>query len=182
MRARWGVIIVVGLIAGCSPAAPVSLKIAAVVLPSLRLDPDVEQTSAEIAEEDAKRQNANEQTRLTGARLERERAIAEKQRRSAAMSEADVAPIDPYSPARLDASMIRDSIATVKPQVAECRVAGISGTVMLDVSVATDGHVRRAAVRQTPDPALGACVAHVLEAATFPKTQAGGSFRIPFVY
>jgi TonB family protein len=50
------------------------------------------------------------------------------------------------------------------------------GSVKVHLDVGRNGAVNAATLRQSPDPALGACVVDVLKAAKFPPTQAGGAF------
>jgi len=50
------------------------------------------------------------------------------------------------------------------------------------VKVSPDGSVASVAVRNTPDPGLGNCVAGVMQTAKFARTQNGGSFAYPFPF
>jgi outer membrane biosynthesis protein TonB len=50
------------------------------------------------------------------------------------------------------------------------------------VKVGGDGKVSEATAAESPDPALGACVVAAVKRATFPKTQNGGSFYVPYLF
>ena len=52
----------------------------------------------------------------------------------------------------------------------------------MSVKVGPDGKVSSVAVKNTPDPALGDCVAAQMQKATFAKTQTGGSFSYPYTF
>jgi TonB family protein len=56
------------------------------------------------------------------------------------------------------------------------------GMVKVHVKVEPSGKISNVSVSQTPDPALGACVAAAVQKASFPKTSAGGSFAYPFPF
>jgi TonB family protein len=56
------------------------------------------------------------------------------------------------------------------------------GTVKIAVEVAPEGNVKSAEVTESPDTALGACVATALKKAQFGKSVNGGSFTYPFVF
>ncbi len=86
-------------------------------------------------------------------------------------------------PRELDHVIIADGIAPVKARALECaQHTSAKGTVKVHVAVGSDGSVTDARVVQTPDPALGACVSDALKAASFAKTQNGGTFTYPFVF
>jgi TonB family protein len=80
--------------------------------------------------------------------------------------------------------MIAAGTAAVRGRVAACadKAPGVKGVVKVHVKVGADGRVASVAVSQTPDQALGSCVAVAVQGATFPKTQTGGSFTYPFVF
>ncbi|HTR54458.1 MAG TPA: GYF domain-containing protein [Kofleriaceae bacterium] len=86
-------------------------------------------------------------------------------------------------PDALDKGMISGAIASVKGRVSSCGdKSSAKGVVKVHVKVGGDGRVANVSVSQTPDPALGACVAAAVQKASFPKTQSGGSFSYPFVF
>jgi TonB family protein len=86
-------------------------------------------------------------------------------------------------PEALDRSMISAGIGAVKSRVAGCAAkSSAKGQVKVSVKVSPDGSVASASIKQTPDPALGSCVASTIQRARFAKTQAGGSFTYPFVF
>ena len=90
--------------------------------------------------------------------------------------------IDPNLPEKLVASMITDAVANVKARVMACGdKSPVKGRVKVHVKVNPDGHVANVTVETSPDAKLGACVAAAVQRATFPKTQAGGSFGIPYL-
>ena len=84
----------------------------------------------------------------------------------------------PRTGTSLDAAMVRTGIAPVRAAIASCG-SGV-GVVKLGVTVAPDGRVQTIAIKETPDPVLGACVARAMRAATFASTDHGGTFSIPF--
>jgi hypothetical protein len=86
-------------------------------------------------------------------------------------------------PQTLDRSMVRAGVDGIKPRVIKCgEKAGVTGTVKISVSVSPEGAVTGADVQDTPDAALGTCVAGALRAAKFGKSVEGGSFTYPFVF
>jgi outer membrane biosynthesis protein TonB len=82
----------------------------------------------------------------------------------------------------LDRSMISDGITKVKSAIAACGDGKMKGVVKVKVVVAPAGTVSSSTVTQTPDEALGTCVAGVIAKATFAKTGQGGTFTYPFVF
>jgi outer membrane biosynthesis protein TonB len=98
----------------------------------------------------------------------------------------DPGPSKPKSdlPDALDRSMISAGVGNVKARVTACGdKSSAKGKVKVHVKVGPDGHVSGSpSVEQSPDPALGACVANAMSKATFAKTQNGGSFSYPFVF
>jgi outer membrane biosynthesis protein TonB len=52
----------------------------------------------------------------------------------------------------------------------------------VSVKVSPDGSVSGVTVKNTPDPALGNCVAGVMQGAKFARTQNGGAFAYPFQF
>lgn len=88
--------------------------------------------------------------------------------------------VDPNLPVELDLAMVRTAIAAVKPKAAACGgKSSARGDVKVYVKVAGDGGVTSTKVKETPDAALGDCVAAAVKKASFPKTQKGGSFTYP---
>jgi outer membrane biosynthesis protein TonB len=84
-------------------------------------------------------------------------------------------------------TLTRDSIwngmALVKARVAACRDRSPArGKVRVRVGVGANGLVTSVRVDETPDAALGACVAAAVRLAVFPSTHQGGSFSYPFVF
>jgi hypothetical protein len=83
----------------------------------------------------------------------------------------------------LDRRMISAGIASVKAAVAACGTASTpKGMVKVNVRVADVGVVAEVKVTQTPDAALGRCVANAVQRAVFERTANGGSFTYPFVF
>jgi molybdenum cofactor biosynthesis protein B len=90
----------------------------------------------------------------------------------------------PSGPAEtLDKAAVKAGITDVKPAVQECGEEHYhSGTVKITLTVSADGVVTDTTVAESPDPALGACVASALKRATFAKTQNGAVFTYPFAF
>ncbi len=87
------------------------------------------------------------------------------------------------TPDTLDKTMVRTAIEKVKPKVIACgEKISAKGTVKIALSVTPDGTVSAATVDESPDPALGECVATALKHATFTKTTNGATFSYPFVF
>jgi len=83
----------------------------------------------------------------------------------------------------LTRTQISWAISYVKDRVTACGDKHpAKGIVKVHVRVRPDGAVTNVDVSQTPDAALGACVAEVIQSAKFPKTDDGGSFSYPFVF
>lgn len=86
-------------------------------------------------------------------------------------------------PQTLDRSMVKAGVDGIKPRVIACgEKSGVKGTVKIAVVVSTEGAVTSADVQDSPDTALGSCVAGALRAAKFKKSVEGGSFTYPFVF
>jgi molybdenum cofactor biosynthesis protein B len=99
--------------------------------------------------------------------------------------EPDVPPAKPASglPEKIDRLMVQEALGAVKPAVIACgEQSGVHGTVKLQVKVSPDGKITNVSVVSTPDPALGACAASIVQKAKFPETDDGGSFSYPFVF
>lgn len=88
---------------------------------------------------------------------------------------------DTSLPQRLASSMITSSLDPVRPKVMACGAA-IKGKVRIHVKVGGDGKVSEATVAESPDPGAGTCAANAVKRATFPKTQAGGTFYVPYLF
>ncbi len=79
--------------------------------------------------------------------------------------------------------MISDAVAKVKGKVMACGdKSSAKGQVKVSVKVDGSGHVTSVTVKNTPDAALGSCVAAAMQHASFAKTQSGGSFGYPFMF
>jgi predicted Zn finger-like uncharacterized protein len=86
-------------------------------------------------------------------------------------------------PDALDRGMISDGVGKVKARVMSCgEKSPAKGQVKVSVKVSPEGHVVSVTVKNTPDAALGNCVASMMQKATFPKTQTGGSFSYPYTF
>ncbi|HEX8110423.1 MAG TPA: hypothetical protein VF516_21975, partial [Kofleriaceae bacterium] len=86
-------------------------------------------------------------------------------------------------PDSLDRAMIADGVAKVKQKAQACGdKSPAKGQVKVSVKVSPDGNVTSVAVKNTPDPGLGNCVAGVMQTAKFSRTQSGGSFAYPFQF
>ncbi|MBL9017431.1 MAG: hypothetical protein JNL83_24800, partial [Myxococcales bacterium] len=86
-------------------------------------------------------------------------------------------------PAKLDKLMVQEGMAQIKPAVIACgERAAAKGTVKIAVKVSGSGKVVSASATESPDPALGSCVAAAVKLAKFPETDDGGSFNYPFAF
>ena len=86
-------------------------------------------------------------------------------------------------PDALDRSMISSGIGSIKGKATACGDrSSAKGVVKVHVKVEGSGKVSSVSVSQTPDPALGACVAAAVQKASFQPTQNGGSFSYPFPF
>jgi hypothetical protein len=86
-------------------------------------------------------------------------------------------------PDSLDRAMIADGVAKVKGRAQACGdKSSAKGQVKVSVKVSPDGSVTGVTVKNTPDPALGNCVAGVMQSARFARTQNGGAFAYPFQF
>lgn len=98
-------------------------------------------------------------------------------------AQTDLKPRTGGIPEELDRAMVRTGVEKIKPAVVQCgEKAGVKGTVKIAVSVAPEGNVTSADVSESPDAALGTCVASALKKAQFGKSVNGGSFTYPFVF
>ena len=83
----------------------------------------------------------------------------------------------------LDRTMISDGVNKVKARVMACGdKSPAKGQVKVSVKVGPSGSVESVTVKNTPDAALGNCVAAAMQKASFAKTANGGSFGYPFVF
>jgi TonB family protein len=86
-------------------------------------------------------------------------------------------------PEELDRAMVKAGVETIKPKVVACgEKAGVKGTVKLAVSVDPEGTVKTVSVTESPDSALGECVAAAMRNAKFAKSVKGSEFVYPFVF
>ena len=86
-------------------------------------------------------------------------------------------------PDELDRPMVKAGVETVKPKIVTCGEQHTAkGTVKLAVVVADVGTVKKVSVVESPDPALGECVAAAMRNAKFGKSARGGEFVYPFVF
>ena len=86
-------------------------------------------------------------------------------------------------PESLDRGMISAGVAAVKGRANACGAqSSKKGTVRVSVKVNPDGSVASVTVKESPDPALGNCVAGAMQRAHFQKTLSGGSFGYPFIF
>lgn len=87
-------------------------------------------------------------------------------------------------PDALDRATISAGISSIKPKVVECgkQAPDVKGKVKIKVVVAPAGTVTSATISDTPDEALGACVATAVKTAKFGATKNGGTFSYPFVF
>jgi len=86
-------------------------------------------------------------------------------------------------PEALDRSMISAGVAAIKARATACGDRSAKkGIVKVSVKVNPDGSISSVTVKETPDPALGSCVASAMQKARFAKTQNGGSFGFPFPF
>jgi molybdenum cofactor biosynthesis protein B len=87
------------------------------------------------------------------------------------------------TPDGLDRTMVKSGVEKIKPKVVACgEKAGIKGTVRVAVVVEPDGSVKSADVTESPDSALGECVAAAMRRAKFGKSINGGDFTYPFAF
>lgn len=83
----------------------------------------------------------------------------------------------------LDRAAIAAGMNAVKPEVSKCGdTHKTKGTVKVSVQVNPDGSIGEAKLKESPEPALGACVLSAVRKATFAKSRKGGSFSYPFVF
>lgn len=86
-------------------------------------------------------------------------------------------------PDTLDRDGISAGIDSVRQQVQACgQRSTAKGNVMVRVRVNPAGRVETVLIASTPDPALGACVASMVQKAIFEPTHHGGAFSYPFVF
>ncbi len=92
-------------------------------------------------------------------------------------------PVNTSLPEQLGKSDISDGIAKVRSKVDACASKSpAKGTVKVSVKVAGSGTVSSVTVKESPDGALGSCVAAAVQKATFAKTQTGATFSYPFKF
>ncbi|HEY5948187.1 MAG TPA: molybdopterin-binding protein [Kofleriaceae bacterium] len=86
-------------------------------------------------------------------------------------------------PDAIDRAMVKAGVEKIKPKVVSCgEQYGAKGTVKLAVTVDGEGTVKSVSVTESPDSALGECVAGAMRHAKFGKSVNGGDFNYPFVF
>lgn len=86
-------------------------------------------------------------------------------------------------PYELDKGMITAGISKGKAAVIRCgEQSQAKGIVKIAMQVTGDGAVSSATVAESPDPALGECVATAVRNVSFAKTANGGTFTFPFKF
>lgn len=86
-------------------------------------------------------------------------------------------------PETLDKAAVLAGINKVKGKVKVCgEMFAATGRVQVRFTVNGDGRVASADVKETPDPALGACVASAVKSAIFAKSHKGISVSYPFAF
>jgi hypothetical protein len=86
-------------------------------------------------------------------------------------------------PYDLDKAMITAGIGKAKAAVIRCgEQSQAKGIVKIAVEVTGEGGVGVATVAESPDPALGECVASAVRKVSFAKTATGGTFTYPFKF
>jgi hypothetical protein len=89
----------------------------------------------------------------------------------------------PALPEALGRAAIAAGMTAVRARVDACgQQSTAKGTVKVNVRVSPAGRPESVIVTRTPDDDLGACVASVVQDATFAATQDGGSFSYPFTF
>ena len=83
----------------------------------------------------------------------------------------------------LSKSDISTGIGKVRSKVDACAAkSSAKGTVKVSVKVTGAGTVGSVTVKESPDGALGSCVAAAVQKATFTKTKEGATFSYPFKF
>jgi len=90
-------------------------------------------------------------------------------------------PSDHPLPVSLDRTMITNAIGTAKPKIQGCQITRTRARVKVSVKVSSEG-VASTTVKEATTPALGECVAAVIDALPFPRTRNGGTFSYPFSF
>jgi TonB family protein len=86
-------------------------------------------------------------------------------------------------PETLTKEHIQRAVKALTLKIRACgETTSAKGMVRLTVEVKPDGSVASVTVKETPEPALGACVAAAMRRARFESTQRGGAFNYPFVF
>ena len=81
----------------------------------------------------------------------------------------------------LTKSDISAGVGKISAKASACGAkSSAKGKVTVSVKVSGGGTVTSVTVKESPDPALGSCVAAAMQKATFAKTKNGGSFSYPF--
>jgi hypothetical protein len=83
----------------------------------------------------------------------------------------------------LTAAQVRRVVLSLRSRIADCGDrTSAKGTVKVSVKVLRDGSVGTVEVKETPDDALGACVARIMSGARFPASGQSVTFTYPFVF
>ena len=83
----------------------------------------------------------------------------------------------------LDKAAIQSGVAKVQARAKSCSTkSSAKGKVKVRVRVGGDGSVSSTSVLESPDDALGSCVAAALQKASFKKTQNGATFTFPMTF
>lgn len=86
-------------------------------------------------------------------------------------------------PERPSRSAIKSAIAGVRDRVKACgQRHPARGQVTISLKVGSNGRVTRSTVKDSPDPALGRCVATAMRSARFAESKSGVSFKYPFTF
>ena len=92
-------------------------------------------------------------------------------------------PTNTSLPEQLSKSDISAGIGKIRSRVDACASkSSAKGTVKVSVKVSGAGTVTSVTVKESPDGALGSCVAAAVQKATFAKTQEGATFAYPFKF
>jgi len=86
-------------------------------------------------------------------------------------------------PAELTSSMVMTAMNAVKARAMACGdKSSAKGRVRVHLRVGNDGRVSDVKLEASPDDALGACVVAAVNHATFPATQNGRAFSVPYTF
>jgi TonB family protein len=86
-------------------------------------------------------------------------------------------------PARPSQNAIRKGMDSVRRAVTSCGASHAGGgQVKLSIKVGSDGEIASVSVKESPNDALGRCVASAARKASFPESQKGITFSYPFIF